>query len=608
MTRARDLANSADLSFDGSTFKIDTVNDRVGIGTTSPATQLHIDEVASNSYATLRLEGSNRGGDIEMYQGTVPVSTIRTDQSGNMFFKTSGAYGNSSVANRLTILTAGNVGIGTDNPGDKLVVHGDGARMTVESADYEVAMLGRRGSSGSALDSGYLRLRKVGVTADGVVLDTDGNSWLNGGNIGIGTNSPGFPLSVEKDNSTWVSRIYNTGSDADASGLLVRTDATSSHDALALGVYADSGYKMVVRSTGNVGIGTTSPDTKLHVAGTQNTPSGASKGMLLVRADGSTHGLQMGVTGSAPWGSWIQAQDNNISAPYPLTLQPGGGNVGIGETSPLVNLDMGLTSPTDQVIALRQNGISRTTLGITSNYGVRVAGPSDALATGAVFEVGQNLASDGTTYQNTRLSVLYNGIVHVPDTSRLIVGDTLSDATSLSTVYKNSLQQYTIIGSTKTSVTHPGSASSTKYYVYDRATVSDKINLPIEVYFPNGVSNLAIRLYYNNYSLWVSGEAITGSTYSNAPAMGFRRYSFSHNYNGAGNYQNLLTNTENVGVNNQHMEFNHHGWDANESGGAHYFEFRHIASTGNTLYLQFQLHGSGKAYATGTWYYKMTTY
>ena len=86
--------------------------------------------------------------------------------------------------------------------------------------------------------------------------------------------------------------------------------------------------------TGNVGIGTESPGTRLQVAGTQNVPSGTSKGMLLVRADGSTHGLQMGVNSSAPWGSWIQAQDNNISSPYPLTLQPGGGNVGIGTSTP----------------------------------------------------------------------------------------------------------------------------------------------------------------------------------------------------------------------------------------------------------------------------------
>jgi len=32
----------------------------------------------------------------------------------------------------------GNVGIGTASPTDKLVIKGDGARLTVESADYEV--------------------------------------------------------------------------------------------------------------------------------------------------------------------------------------------------------------------------------------------------------------------------------------------------------------------------------------------------------------------------------------------------------------------------------------------------------------------------------------
>ena len=86
-----------------------TISDssKVGIGTASPSAQLHIDEAASNSYATIRLEGNNRGGDIEMYQGTVPVSTIRTDQSGNIYVKTSGSYGSSSLTNKLEIPTAG---------------------------------------------------------------------------------------------------------------------------------------------------------------------------------------------------------------------------------------------------------------------------------------------------------------------------------------------------------------------------------------------------------------------------------------------------------------------------------------------------------------------
>lgn len=88
---------------------------------------------------------------------------------------------------------------------------------------------------------------------------------------------------------------------------------------------------------GNVGIGTTAPGTKLQVAGTNNTPSGTSKGMLLLKNSTSSHGLQMGVAGSAPWASWIQAQDNNISTPYPLSLQPGGGHVGVGTTAPDAN-------------------------------------------------------------------------------------------------------------------------------------------------------------------------------------------------------------------------------------------------------------------------------
>ena len=84
----------------------------VGIGVTSPQTNLHINNDTSNSYGTLRLEGSNRGGIIEMYNATYPVSKIQTDQSGNIGIYTSGAFAGSTLTEKLAITTLGNVAIG----------------------------------------------------------------------------------------------------------------------------------------------------------------------------------------------------------------------------------------------------------------------------------------------------------------------------------------------------------------------------------------------------------------------------------------------------------------------------------------------------------------
>ena len=89
----------------------------------------------------------------------------------------------------------GNFGIGTNSPDEALVVSGDGARIHVNSADYHVAMIGRRGSSGTSLDQGYLRLKDQGTNK--VVLDTAGSSYFNGGNVGIGTTSPDTKLDID---------------------------------------------------------------------------------------------------------------------------------------------------------------------------------------------------------------------------------------------------------------------------------------------------------------------------------------------------------------------------------------------------------------------------
>ena len=85
--------------------------------------------------------------------------------------------------------------------------------------------------------------------------------------------------------------------------------------------------------------------------------------------------------------------------------------VGIGTTTVRNNLDFGVTSNNDHVIALRDNNTSRTILGLSNGFGVRVGSPSDGTATENMFEVGEINSSDGTTYQNTHFAVTYGGTV-----------------------------------------------------------------------------------------------------------------------------------------------------------------------------------------------------
>jgi len=99
--------------------------------------------------------------------------------------------------------------------------------------------------------------------------------------------------------------------------------------------------KMRITNTGNVGIGTTNPRTKLHVSGLtgDDDPAlGSSTAPLFISNTANSYGLNVGVNNVGA--SWLQAQSNTSSIAYEMSLNPLGGNVGVGQINPSEKLEV----------------------------------------------------------------------------------------------------------------------------------------------------------------------------------------------------------------------------------------------------------------------------
>ncbi|HKO97173.1 MAG TPA: tail fiber domain-containing protein [Pyrinomonadaceae bacterium] len=88
-----------------------------------------------------------------------------------------------------------------------------------------------------------------------------------------------------------------------------------------------------IAADGEVGVGTASPNGKLHILGAA---AATVNNTQILRVDGNiTNGLDFGVLSGSPFTLWMQARDNtNTGITYPLSLNPSGGNVGVGTTAP----------------------------------------------------------------------------------------------------------------------------------------------------------------------------------------------------------------------------------------------------------------------------------
>jgi len=98
---------------------------------------------------------------------------------------------------------------------------------------------------------------------------------------------------------------------------------------------------LLLTPPGNVGIGTSSPRLPLHIAspdGDDDPASGSATGAFFVTNSAGSYGIEMGVSSSGD--AWIQSHSVTSSNEYNLNLNPIGGNVGIGTSSPATTLEV----------------------------------------------------------------------------------------------------------------------------------------------------------------------------------------------------------------------------------------------------------------------------
>lgn len=263
--------------------------DKVGIGTTDPNATLVVSTNGAQGIEFFPTAAS--GVATTQYYNRSGAAYIRNRNIAlDHTFNISGA-----TDDAVTIASTGNVGIGTGNPQAALDVRGSilqyldnggisfnktssvsstnkdyyGAILRVDNNGYHYTTT--QGGFGSAANDlafmhhGNLAFATTSATGDNSTNYPTGRMIiLENGNIGIGTRSPGQKFNVLHNVSgDWVSVIENTHT-SNGYGLKVKAGDNNAVEAFRVANIANDAL-FSVKSGGNVGIGTSSPFSKLQV-------------------------------------------------------------------------------------------------------------------------------------------------------------------------------------------------------------------------------------------------------------------------------------------------------------------------------------------------------
>jgi len=248
-------------------------NGRVGIGTTSAGAGLHVEGSGNNSWIRIENTLANNYSIVDFYNNASErVAYIGTYNATNAIYLYGAKdgpiqfYTNATEAMRID--SSGDVGIGTTNPN----VHGWTQALSIDggASNSSAVELNQNGTKVGAVSlQGDQRVQFVNHTANPLTFHTNGiaNERMritSSGNVGIGVASPAAILEVS-DASTLRFDLGTAGTNEILS--VGGTENLSLRSGGSANIIFKNGPSEVMRidSDGNVGIGTTSPTSPLHL-------------------------------------------------------------------------------------------------------------------------------------------------------------------------------------------------------------------------------------------------------------------------------------------------------------------------------------------------------
>ena len=331
LTTGKIWVGSAANTIESATVHLDETNSRMGIGTSSPTAPLHLQSSITNA---LKLNNSSNSSvnivSDNTYLGLYPASYVILGKTtlayaDLMFLEGKKLRWNETDGTWYDVL----VSSGTDN----LIKFGS---VTSVSTGGDTAFY-------------HNQSEKMRLTSTGLGIGT--TSPLT--KLNLADSSSGAILSFKRSNSTtsgakggltWVdsSNYYVAGISAsgdgttDNSGELVFRTSTGEADNTDLGYQLPE--RMRIDSSGNVGIGTTSPSQKLHIDGTTSNTTGlvhTTTGLAIFRV--ATNNSDFALLGQGGSNRFDIYDNNAASTRFSINSS---GNVGIGTTGPTKKLEV----------------------------------------------------------------------------------------------------------------------------------------------------------------------------------------------------------------------------------------------------------------------------